>query len=77
MATVGALLGDASRRLTDRGVDTPRLDAEVLLAHVLGDCGLTEHHRDYRVSSLEDLESKLDDAPPEIGGVLAKLINDR
>lgn len=36
MATVGALLGDASRQLTDGGVDTPRLDAEVLLAHVLG-----------------------------------------
>lgn len=31
-----ALLGDATRRLTDAGVESPRVDAELLLAHVLG-----------------------------------------
>ena len=36
MATVGALLDEAFRQLADHGLDTPRLDAEVLLAHVLG-----------------------------------------
>ncbi len=36
MTTVGTLIEQASRRLTEAGVDSPRLDAEVLLAHVLG-----------------------------------------
>jgi len=36
MATVGELLTQATRRLTDAGADSARLDAEVLLAHVLG-----------------------------------------
>lgn len=36
MAIVRALLDEASRRLADQDVDTPRLDAEVLLGHVLG-----------------------------------------
>jgi release factor glutamine methyltransferase len=36
VATVGALLEGASRQLSDAGIDAPRLDAEVLLAHVLG-----------------------------------------
>jgi release factor glutamine methyltransferase len=30
------LLADAARRLTDAGVESPRVDAELLLAHVLG-----------------------------------------
>jgi release factor glutamine methyltransferase len=34
-ATVGELLRDAAARLTDSGSETPRLDAEVLLGHVL------------------------------------------
>jgi len=34
-ATVGELLRDAVKRLTDSGSETPRLDAEVLLGHVL------------------------------------------
>lgn len=33
--TVGALLADASRQLADAGVTSPRVDAELLLAHVL------------------------------------------
>jgi release factor glutamine methyltransferase len=33
---VGELLRDAARRLDEAGSDTPRLDAEVLLGHVLG-----------------------------------------
>ena len=33
--TVGQLLHDAAARLTESGSDTPRLDAEVLLGHVL------------------------------------------
>ncbi len=33
--TVGALLRDAAARLTESGSETPRLDAEVLLGHVL------------------------------------------
>jgi release factor glutamine methyltransferase len=36
MATVAALLEEAQGQLSDAAVDTPRLDAEVLLAHVLG-----------------------------------------
>jgi release factor glutamine methyltransferase len=36
MATVGELLADAVARLRDAGSDTPRLDAELLLARVLG-----------------------------------------
>ncbi len=31
-----ALLADAARRLADAGVESPRVDAELLLAHVLG-----------------------------------------
>jgi len=34
--TVSELLHDAARRLDENGSDTPRLDAEVLLGHVLG-----------------------------------------
>lgn len=34
-ATVGRGLADATRRLTEAGCDTPRLDAELLLAEVL------------------------------------------
>ena len=34
--SVGTLLADATRRLADRGIDTPRVDAELLLAHTLG-----------------------------------------
>ncbi|MDT4997815.1 MAG: release factor glutamine methyltransferase [Pseudonocardiales bacterium] len=34
--SVGALLADATRRLADGGIDTPRVDAELLLAHALG-----------------------------------------
>jgi release factor glutamine methyltransferase len=34
--TVAAALDDASRRLAEAGVDSPRVDAELLLAHVLG-----------------------------------------
>jgi release factor glutamine methyltransferase len=34
--TVREALGEAERRLADAGVDTPRVDAELLLAHVLG-----------------------------------------
>ena len=33
---VGAILAEGSRRLAGAGVETPRLDAEVLLGHVLG-----------------------------------------
>src|SRR5690349_2295930 len=33
--TLGELLRDAAARLTDSGSGTPRLDAEVLLGHVL------------------------------------------
>jgi release factor glutamine methyltransferase len=36
MATVAALLDDAIRELTDAGAGSPRLDAELLLGHVLG-----------------------------------------
>ncbi len=36
MATVGSLLEEATSQLAEAGVDQPRLDAEVLLAHVLG-----------------------------------------
>jgi release factor glutamine methyltransferase len=32
----GALVADAARRLADAGVESPRVDAELLLAHVLG-----------------------------------------
>jgi len=35
-ATVGSLLADARRRLEAAGCDTPRLDAELLLAEMLG-----------------------------------------
>jgi len=35
-ATVAELLARASRELVAAGIDTPRLDAELLLAHVLG-----------------------------------------
>jgi release factor glutamine methyltransferase len=34
-ATIGGLLRDAAERLTQSGSETPRLDAEVLLGHVL------------------------------------------
>lgn len=34
--TVGALMADASRRLAAAGIDTARLDARVILGHVLG-----------------------------------------
>ena len=34
-ATVGELLRDAAARLTESGSETPRLDSEVLLGHVL------------------------------------------
>ena len=34
--TVREALGEAERRLAAAGVDTPRVDAELLLAHVLG-----------------------------------------
>lgn len=34
--TIGEALGDATRRLADAGLATPRLDAELLLRHVLG-----------------------------------------
>ena len=34
--TVRELISDAAARLADAGADTPRLDAELLLAHVLG-----------------------------------------
>src|SRR5918998_4840783 len=34
--TCRALLTDAARRLADAGVESPRVDAELLLAHVLG-----------------------------------------
>lgn len=34
--TVAEALREAERRLADAGVDTPRVDAELLLAHVLG-----------------------------------------
>jgi len=34
--TVAQALRDAERQLADAGVDTPRVDAELLLAHVLG-----------------------------------------
>jgi release factor glutamine methyltransferase len=34
--TVAEALRDAERQLADAGVDTPRVDAELLLAHVLG-----------------------------------------
>ncbi|MEA2146760.1 MAG: release factor glutamine methyltransferase, partial [Solirubrobacteraceae bacterium] len=34
--TVRELISDAAARLADTGTDTPRLDAELLLAHVLG-----------------------------------------
>jgi release factor glutamine methyltransferase len=34
--TVREALADAERRLADAGVDTPRVDAEVLLAHITG-----------------------------------------
>jgi hypothetical protein len=54
-----------------------RVAAVIAACSALSDCGFTEHHRDYRVSSFEDLESKLDDATSEIGCVFAKLINDR
>ncbi|MCY7419812.1 MAG: hypothetical protein LH650_15225, partial [Chloroflexi bacterium] len=36
MVSVGELLAQATRQLTETGADSPRLDAEVLLAHVLG-----------------------------------------
>ncbi len=35
MVTVGELLREAARQLTESGSETPRLDAEVLLGHVL------------------------------------------
>lgn len=35
--TVGELLASAAERLRQQGVESPRLDAEVLLAHVLGE----------------------------------------
>ena len=35
-ATIGSALGDAERILLVAGIDTPRLDAKILLAHVLG-----------------------------------------
>ncbi len=34
--TIGDALRDATRRLADAGLETPRLDAELLLRHVLG-----------------------------------------
>ena len=34
--TITNVLGKATQRLTTAGCDTPRLDAEVLLAHILG-----------------------------------------
>jgi release factor glutamine methyltransferase len=34
--TIRDLISDAAARLADAGADTPRLDAELLLAHVLG-----------------------------------------
>ncbi|HJQ98034.1 MAG TPA: peptide chain release factor N(5)-glutamine methyltransferase [Candidatus Polarisedimenticolaceae bacterium] len=35
-ATIAALLTEGVSRLTTRGLDTPRLDCEILLAHALG-----------------------------------------
>jgi release factor glutamine methyltransferase len=45
--TIGAALAAAALRLAAAGVDTPRLDARVLLAHVLGEApeGLSVHAR--------------------------------
>ena len=34
--SVRDILTDATRRLAAGGIDSPRLDAEILLAHVLG-----------------------------------------
>ncbi len=45
--SVGALLSDAARRLGDAGVESPRLDARVLLGFALGrDAGWLIGHRD-------------------------------
>ena len=36
MKTVAEVLKSATIQLEENGIDTPRLDAEILLAHVLG-----------------------------------------
>ena len=43
--TVGEALRLAEQRLADAGVDTPRVDAELLLAHVLGTSRAGVHER--------------------------------
>ena len=43
--TVGEALRFAEQRLADAGVDTPRVDAELLLAHVLGTSRTGVHER--------------------------------
>ena len=43
--TVGEALRLAEQRLADAGVDTPRVDAELLLAHVLGTSRTGVHER--------------------------------
>jgi release factor glutamine methyltransferase len=43
--TVGEALGLAEQRLAEAGVDTPRVDAELLLAHVLGTSRTGVHAR--------------------------------
>ena len=43
--TVGEALRLAEQRLAEAGVDTPRVDAELLLAHVLGTSRTGVHER--------------------------------
>ncbi len=52
--TVGRAIVSASQRLSEAGCDTPRLDAQVILAHVLGqDRSWLFAHHDYQLSDQE------------------------
>ncbi len=52
--TVGRAIISASQRLSEAGCDTPRLDAQVILAHVLGqDRSWLFAHHEYQLSDQE------------------------
>lgn len=61
-ATIGAVLADAARRLTAAGIDQPRLDARILLAHALGMPGnglYGQEEQDIGVTVRDDFETAI------------------
>jgi release factor glutamine methyltransferase len=62
VTTARALLADATARLADAGVESPRVDAELLLSHVLGTTRSELHAdsgRDLEAEELAELERLL------------------